>query len=772
MTLIFLVAGAVTLRAEPLSVADVAKRNGDALFNGIHDLLFRASYSDPKPSLAEKQMLLQHFESEVSRVGFDDAAREAFKEFLPVLSNEATRQDFERLLSLWDRTKDFEREWTTSVLLEIATRLEIDSILSGKTNIRVSVPAFSGEVPPHIAEASPEILSAWKKFQSFQSLDDVRLVGRSDTNKHWISFQGNSSNFFKAVSDLLHARETNSIETISLFEWAGWCGTGSERLYGPKNQSLLLAFLRAQQWDRALSLVFQNQADSARVIQWSDDQEDEGWQRAFINACGLDWEELYSGAFIAANGWHFRGDDKVRILAQYGSVHAVQLLVQMSDVIKDRSRSDYLRAISILIDADQSHTSISSQGYVRKVTIKIPKAMQVQLINILCHDLRTEAGAESATLASELLMKLARPESKGPLLGALKSPYNKVRANAAAALRAMGETISTPSPLPPVKFLIRTNGIPLQHSEIWYTLQATNIGRRSSLSTDASGMIKFDRDLWVDPYEKITNVVFERQPFSRCIRPNQCYFSVAFPRPSDLEAINETNIPVSSLTLKITYSRSANFYYGKSMEVFLRPDDESSYVSMVGEGFTGPCTNRICFAALEAKCKYKVEVRAPSAALWTSVVYLKPQPQEIEVVLQSGFDVTCTVFRPGATEPEQYIACELLADGSKEEMRQNMHMGSFDSAPDLEDDATGVLPKLPALKQAEEVKYQEWNNLLPGKYRLHVFSTAELNAQREKNEIVVDKALAHLGTNILFTIETNSPPVMNLGAIHLQASKN
>ena len=122
-------------------------------------------------------------------------------------------------------------------------------------------------------------------------------------------------------------------------------------------------------------------------------------------------------------------------------------------------------------------------------------------------------------------------------------------------LRGLGETVAEPFPARPVAFRLIVNGKPAAQRKVEWTLVKGEKERESSSDeTDRDGILRLDRDPFMDPRNRITSVLLTAPNLTSA---TDAWFAVSFDRPRDLDSVSTASIRTGSLTVLIPESLSA-----------------------------------------------------------------------------------------------------------------------------------------------------------------------------------------------------------------------
>jgi hypothetical protein len=731
------------------TAAEIVRLDNRQFYSEVLTFLVTVS-RQPTPSLPDLWLVMDSLQ------GRQPAAAEEITHALhagylaAVIARHGTQPDFDRLLKLSDQLPPdgLMRRQIIHALLEFGIRLEVAQLTEGKTALRVSIPEYRGVPPTALSNAPPELLEVWRRFKAAAAAQEEFAEGRR-TNA-WVSAQANWSLFLDTLSDLLHGRDTNAVEHIRQFEWGGWCGTGSDELYGPKYQALFLALLKERRFDQALAVSFW--AVGGRTFRMPFMEDYSEWQRRFIRLCGLDWEELYAGALLELGP--YSNADYPRKLAQHGTEKAARFLALMAGVPTVSDQTAYLRALGAFLGPSEPLMQTNKDGSItvtspwwsgefkRVSTAPIPANLQTEVLKVLDDKLRPGVSTEVAAVVCQVLCEARRPECKPALRRALELPYPKVREQAWATLRALGEQVPEPAPLGPVAFRFLVDGQPARHLEVDYELRMSG-GRATTSSRPLSseGIIRLDREYFVDPQYPITNIVFAAKMLKSLDQP---WFEIQTPPPTNLEAVTSLNLRFTPVTLTFTHAQPEERFRSQSALISLRAQRHKSYgvyFDGISDFIVVPYSSNMVFSALQPG-RYEIQARIPGAALWQSGPFeVGLQPVPLEAKLEPGADVRCEIIPPGKTTPDRSAQVQILRDA----------------------------------KPVESWLYFDWRtnlfrSLPMGKYVLRVPSSSEQRQQSRDPHEIVPKVRGHQAEEVPFTIDAQSPRLIDLGSIRLRPS--
>lgn len=722
----------------------VLQLKGDDFDKSLQKLYI--GYTKASPTLPALRRLLDRLEAErtarkaaASPANSRGESADPFRELqLPhsnvvrLIADIGEDQDYKRLLQIYDSLPaDY---WMQGVFFDALSHMWFRRELPGliKSTPKVSPPPSQEPLPANLQGAAPPLVEAWRLYKGVVAPFNARFAPSArQPDAPVIEAQQSWPAFYKVISDFFHGRGEDTVEKIAAFEWGGWCGTGSELLYGPRNRTLFMALCRQKRFDLALGALMAG-ADRERFRFGAKKAE---WPQSFIAACGLDWQVLYAGAVLD-------GGDRTPELAAQGGEESARLLELMSALPFITEREDYLKAVAAFVVP----APFASGGMPEMVAgLRLVSSPQVaperqqRLLEILHAQMKPDVGLRTVDAASHLLRDLRRPESAEVLKLALKSPYSRVRDNAFRALAEMGHKVEAPPVLSRANFRVLLNGQPLGGTSLNWEMQSKVPGGISSISssaqTNGEGVLQLERDYLEDTKRKAASLQFTTPTLKS---PSDAWIEASIPIPADLNARTDITIATQSLTLKVAPVAGG----AKTMTVRLKSERHKShgvYFEAISEWIEVPADAPVTFPRLQ-RGRYHLEVLAPGAARWKSPdVTLGAQPETVQAALQKGADVRFELLAPG---------------GESRDLSPDHALMSTDGPPDR-------------YKFYDYLDYatRTYRGLPLGNYKVQVKPSRERPQNRRAT--VVTTAPYH-GEERAFVIDAKSPPLIELGMIVLK----
>ena len=293
------------------------------------------------------------------------------------------------------------------------------------------------------------------------------------------------------------------------FVCGGGCGMGSGVFHEPRNRTLLLAHLEAGKRAFAVGAALA----STGAEEGAPSVLPEGWDRRLMQVLGYDWEALYVGRFL--DGWPLgrHGSDRAgRLLL---AARGIPLLEEQDALLVDTN--DYLPALAAFVAPGggcHDYGTVSSLDVERDPDAgPVGADVEAEVLDLLDAHVGPSSSLREAETAAHLLVKACREESRLAFRRMVRSPYARVRAAGALALRSFGEAVPTTTRVSPVVFRLTIDGAPARDFALTQTLAAA--GERdwttSTTRTDADGQIRVDRDPFLDPKDVVETNGFSRQ---------------------------------------------------------------------------------------------------------------------------------------------------------------------------------------------------------------------------------------------------------------------
>ncbi len=533
---------------EPSPAEIVALEDDAAFFKAIAGL----SWRDPRPTNEELRPILERCGR---RAGEDFDRLFPCGSLLRAVVKEASPADEEWLWQWHDglSSAPMLRENLIEAFLERRLKQLANDLKPAEPPLRLPAADDPAETPERLAQASPELLEAWRQYgAALRAFPGHRPADATrDERPDDVAIQSHRPALWSSIAEYLRGRTTATEARTSLtrFVWTGMCGTGSESDTRARSKALLAAALEERQYDLAVG-------EALRLQRSRDADENREPLRAVIVAGGLDPGIFALGAFVGGDA------SGLRDLARHGSSHvalpllAARDLPQPSGARRWREDDAYLSALAAFVtptERCEDYRVLSSVDVEREAKETVPEGVQHSILDVLARGVAPGAGLNEAETAAHLLARLCRDESRPAFRLMAESAYSRVRETGVIALRSLGEELPTSGRRAgPVPLRITVDGRALTGGTARFWLEAGKgsgrFGRSNEVEMGASGVVELERDFFVDPRAPIQRVALSATDVEK---PGDLWFSVSAPPPSDLDAGLSFAVTTQSLTIAL-----------------------------------------------------------------------------------------------------------------------------------------------------------------------------------------------------------------------------
>jgi hypothetical protein len=734
---LFAAAGPALQAADAPSADELLKLEGPALFKAADDISFSNDYAvDELVAIAAK---LGDELKNLPREDHDND-RYAFSHFFEDGCRKANERQLDQLIQVYIRldATSFEKESVLPALAAQWIHRELRALRGDKSKIKL--PDHDVSLPGELENASKELVSAWRLYR--KSMEAYEKTFPDEPVENPISFQANNRSFFSIIEDVLLGKGKGAAEKILNYGWSG-----------PRSLAVFMSLLHERRLAEAVGASLLVAGD--QLLVGGEDKLDVRIE--FLEACGLDWETILAGAQTDAEcrqSYHnadlFAREPLLTALAGYGSGRTALLLAEMARRAKPDRQEAYANALTALVEKNpakpkdcpgyENIMNTFSSGTIERVSkIRIPSAVQKELIGIVQAFVTATTNREVAAPALTMFARARSRETIPVLRSLLKHPSAEVSRDAASILCAMGEKVEADAmtKADPVSFKILVNGQPLPAGfEVAWNVHSSS-GVSSTTVVDQDGAFTISREHFLDSSGSPRGVSLHS---SVSQSPDQPWFDVDVPAPSDLDAVPAVEVEVFTVNLLLENLSKLNQPPGATALVQIRKEpigEESvgSYPEFEWRKIDVPIGEPIALPPLQSGT-YSLKVEVSGAAQSSQKVELTPNAPQVIAQLEPGSDVRINVTGAGI---ENFSSFNLLKNGAEFE-------SPFDN------------------------KSRTYTGLPEGNYVLHIPSSEELR----KSDGILDNyqpgpdEVPYAGRDIAFTIGEGSPSTIDLGEIHLE----
>lgn len=407
-------------------------------------------------------------------------------------------------------------------------------------------PLAQVEMPEVLRQGPADLQQAWL---TYQAIVEAEQDGDEVPDGEEIPLHSKRAAFRRTIAAFLRGRRppADAVRELTRYELGGGCGLGSGLMYGTRAKVVLIAHLRAGRPDLALAASGDIDPSPFAV-----EEPTARWDRRLLSAAGVDWESFLLGG--ALSGRKEMADD----LARDGSERAASRLLDAVRLIgaeerQTREEDSLLWPLAALVETTGlcGDYTLEHPSEVRRSCQAEPISgdLQAEVLDLLAAKVGPEAGLREAGVASHLLVRLCRAESRPAFRAMLRSRYQEARELGVIGLRAHGETVADAGPSRPVAFRIVVDGRPAAGQQVAWILDWEDEDQDSGGTVaDEHGIIRLARDPFVDPSRRLASVRLSAPDLSSA---RDLWFAATVEPPADLETMTTVSVRTGSLTVVI-----------------------------------------------------------------------------------------------------------------------------------------------------------------------------------------------------------------------------
>lgn len=608
-------------------------------------------------------------------------------------------------------------------------------------------------LPDGYRSVAQDARSVWQQFNALMSPYRANF-GRGD-GRPWIGYNGNSDVFWEDAHSILAGKTKAALPRLALFAWGGCIG--HEELYDPQSLLVFMALVRERRLSEAVGAS----------VQLSRLRAGQSWPQGnqiairFLTLCGLDWQDVFCGGLIQASG-PFRSLDFGNALASDGGDRIARALAH-SLLANGSNEEEIVRTLTHMMLPPRSPDSGENE-LEPDTSLRRGRELPVRRAPALTEDTREEiietfaawaspnANGYALDAAIPSIASLIRPRTTAALRRALEHHSGGIVHKATEALIARGESVQKSGPVPPVTFKLMLGTRLVTNAPVELALQAEKFSRKLHLKSDGQGNITVPGEDFARRHSPVTAVVFQTDMgFNDQRKLEDSSFHLTFPIRPNQPLPSTIVIPAQPVTLALNLPRLAGVDPNAAVHFRIEGKPKSPADSdTVAVNFDLPARPQYFIPALQEGV-YTFTANAPGAATWVSEpIVIKGFPKTITATIAKGRDARARIelpkgafFEPGTIR---------LLKGDDLAVNQPIQQGE------------------------EEVLCV---SLSPGTYTLSILSSAE--QRKEMLQMFGDTSVSNQiflkprevaewkGVTRRFEITENSPEIVDLGTIHVEA---
>lgn len=716
--------------------------------------------------------------------------------------------DFEELEKLL-RAMPVESSWYDECFNAYAdARLRQAVTALAQHPVKVEWKATKEAVPKELADAPASFREAWKLYRTVMAPWEALVTPPEMPDAPVKKMPAVEVDLRRVVGKA----EPGAWKHLVQHTWGLWCLNGSEALYHPRNQALLLSFLADGKLREAAGASLKQVPDHLGM---GGTDPGEPVPLVLLTALGVDWEQVLFGSLLPITARDmatrqavlmsmFTELDPWRVLAVRGSGPAVRQCLELIrwGKLEPRCATEFL-AEALGPEPPQPNVFSSDTRPVR--TVKLPPEVRAEVLAVYGEYLAPTNGPADLLSATSMMPSECVKELREPLSALLAYPVHAVGLRAQSLLGgaglATGREAIAPA-LPPLAFRLLLNGKPLSGAKVRLEAVAKRApgaqgkaptaldadvsivatggqtGEEAPFSravapykdrtTDENGEVSYDLEECLEP-ERLGAVQFHLGPPPHSsMYENEDGGGILDPAAPGFAREEAPKHPDNEWPGPwILHEVEAQAGDKQLREVELHAADLEVKLSAV-EGFAPKPPVRIMLERVHSRDPFSPEsgVAKITAEVGHSGFFRRLQPGKYHLVVKAGgaarydsgeFTIgEATVVREVKLEPGRSVrGTAVYPNGLK-----------IPLGPTARLFRDGV--------EIEREDPEEWKGLSFGKYTVRLLSTREMEAEAKKEGLPMDKMAKEDrvgGREVRFVIAASTPPTLDLGKIVVPREK-
>ena len=762
----------MTLEADhferPLDVSKLLKIRGRALTDALSDIAVREAIAEegrpvPTLSMGDGIRLLGHVAAESKGWPAEkdeaDYQQIATLHFLLRMARSAPAEELPALARV-TASIEFSSSWRLQAFCQIAPRLirrEIAAIRAERPT-PLEIALSKTPLPEKRAGSTPELREAWLRYVTIAPPD---LPHPEETAEPWMEYSSDPAGFHASLDRLLRGEGKGQAEALAVYRLGRGCLVNGD-LVTAMSLGPWLARLRERRLREAVSASY--------TFRMGGDLDLALARRELLAACGVDGAQLDAGYALAQlddwSSWDGVSHSRMRglpaaelTLLASGSWRDAGLALALERLLRAHvPRDEYftpdLEALAIIAGRDGRQIGPLPPDAPPAV---LPAPLIGEARRMLIATLSAQTPRNVLKDAIEKVAQLQLPEARPALLGLLTHEAAEIPGAAAAALRALGETVADPVVPGPVRFLLTLNGRPRAGQRVSVRVAGPKLEPAAhtvshgigTYQTDSAGILSIDRPDFLRFRAASTRVAFASENLyfddARALPEGEglAVFAVEIPFPERLVEEIPVAIETQPVSLEIGLRHPPAFYRGKPLTLAVtRFGSKEEPRHAIGSPLQLSTSVRAQVALEFQPGSYGLEVRLPGAA--------EGAMERLDV---EGSPVVLQVQPAPATE----VKFRLSKAGEKLVLgKYTVHLRGRE-----------VLSGFGNCEYGSGFRVTE-----AGKYTLRILPSAVLEREwrRDPNELRPNEA-EHDGASLEFAVPASLPGELDLGKISVQVRR-
>ena len=764
----------VAFAEDPLTADELLKLDGPEFVGAAERASFHL-YGDASPYKADELIaladkLVPDVKSTAERLGSTDRMS-PFGWYFKKACLLADDSQIPALVALYSRLDpgSFEK---SDLLFHVASRVLQKEVGAIRAEGHRVVPGTTILPVPSEIEAAPEQLrDAWQMYQTAKGPFEKAFPQPAEV----VDVAANERSFYKLIDAAL-AGEVGLYDEVREFGWRGANCLGITDTEDAQDVAVLLMLVRERKLDQAVGAALrvagtEGSNSAPEVIAESIVQ--------LLEACGVDWETIFAGAQVQREAREYSFGTRrvfVEALGCHGSDAGARLVHQLAQFSKAEARAEYVKVFDSWIEpadhlrkCDGREVSVGHYSSEKRSAPPLPRSIQEVSLRLTDEFAVDKCDERLAQYALHIFGKTQALSSIPALQALTRHGSSDVAEAAARVLCAMGSGTTAKPAAGPVRFQILLNGEPMTAGKsVAWKISFARGAASSTAEAQVGGIVELPRKYFSDPNRRPAEIEFRniREYFDDATSPGAdvesphqhagraMTFATKVPPPSALEQETVVNVMLGRLEIVLTNVESLNGPPPDKAHLFLDRCRDAEPVSTVlaasGElselsfGVSGVNVFRegdevaarpaIIVPSVQHGC-YEIVVGAPGAQVWHGRVTIAGDNSTVEAYLQPGSDVRFKIVTPNG---QRGPWGPLFKDGKQ-----------LEPTFDWDTSAYRALPR--------------------GSYVMQIAGSDAFDDGRGSRKLKRGPdEVPYSGAQVAFTIDAQSPPVIDLGEIRLQ----
>jgi hypothetical protein len=619
---------------------------------------------------------------------------------------------------------------------------EIDYII--QNNIKSQSDFTSSQdyaIPSTLSLIPSELYDDWNTFNSLKEYYKYSLD--KDTTCQWYYVQKHYDLFQKKIEEILISYTHEKLYEVMRFRWGGWCGTGSEGFSSERQIAILISLMR----NRDFAAILGNPGFTDNI----------GYKnfRKLIELCGYDWIEYYAGMMCDGSfnqvspEYYKQGGDKAASLLikmknyPFKNIYDKESYLWLcSDFLKKEKKSDYFPNFDFY--ANLYYSNEYENDYENRVAIS--EETRNHLLKTIIDLTKDEKNVDVVNAVIKIFSGLDfNPIIKEQLLSYTKSEYKSVRDGAAKILEKNQISVELPEDDGKVKFRILVDGVPLPNFNLGYELEGSSSSfgyySRNGKTTD-KGIFNLNKDELLDTKKDNQRIRFSSN--SGAGKSQMLFFCTDMIIPENISDTIDVFISTGRLRINFNLNRDKSFYMGKKMSIYFSGSQcQLHYLEL------SDLVQESYFLPLKVQLgKFYLSISIPGSKDWHDFLEINSDTTTLLVDLYPGTSVKFKIKAPGGEKSDQEVSFKLIHNNIIDDYGfayYNYNLDGYESLP-------------------------------VGTYTLKIFSSKEKKARIKENssnscDEIIPEYVDYEGKELSFTIDSNSPEIIDFGTIELVQSE-